>query len=235
MYIYHNIHPTMSARALVDEQVKALSSICELESDVTQAFHAAMLPIAERHLTSAGSSSPAATGGEKIKLGKKAGTKRASKPKEEKLSSKNGYHFFVAAKMSEVKAQGVEAKGRMKKIGEMWKALSEADRQPYKNMAARYNEHVGTEMKTSDWKARKEAIVAAANSVATTGTDVPVSAAALADAEVDEDDGASVATTVTVASVAAPVAVAVPAPVAVAVPAPVQEKAPVRKKAGKAK
>src|SRR5207244_4311061 len=138
-------------KALVDEQVKALSSICDLETDVTNAFHAAMLPIAERHLASLTSAAaPVAVGGGKIKIDKKSGSKKASstasKPKEEKLSSKNGYHFFVANKMGEVKAQGVEAKGRMGKIGAMWKALSEADKQPYQDMAKRYNEYITKEM-----------------------------------------------------------------------------------------
>src|SRR5437667_7614698 len=107
----------MSAKSVVDEQSKALSSICELESEVTNAFHAAMLPIAERYLASAGASASVVPAGEKIKIGtKKTATKRATKPKEEKLSSKNGYHFFVAAKMGEVKSAGGEAKARMKRI-----------------------------------------------------------------------------------------------------------------------
>src|SRR5689334_20595261 len=114
-----------AAKALVDEQVKSLGSICDLESDVTQAFHAALLAVAERHLANLTTATSSGASGEKIKIGKKTGTKRATKPKEDKLSSKNAYHFFVAAKMGEVKAAGVEAKGRMKRIGEMWKALSE--------------------------------------------------------------------------------------------------------------
>ena len=205
------------AQSLVDEQVKALSSICDLEKEVTDAFHAAMLPIAERHLASLATAPAATTGEGKIKIGKKVGAKRATKPKEEKLSGKNAYHFFVADKMGEVKAAGVEAKSRMKRIGEMWKALAEDQRLPYKAMAERYNAFVGQEMKTSDWKDRKEAIVTAANASAKTGQSVPVVATAAADEEEDDEDGEIEETESVVA----------PAPVVAAKPVPVQVQAPV--------
>jgi hypothetical protein len=222
----------MSAKALVDEQVKSLATICELDSDVMQAFHGALLTVAERHLASM---TPASTSsGEKIALTKKGTAKRASKPKEDKLSSKNAYHFFVAAKMGEVKAAGVEAKGRMKRIGEMWKALVDEDRQPFKDMASRYNEYVQNEMKSADWKDRREAIVAAANQSATAG--VASSSTVVADdageeegdeeADVDETSTVVTTATATVATVAS-----VPAPV-VQAPAPVQATAPVKRTAG---
>jgi len=220
----------MSAKVLVDEQVKSLSSICDLESDVTQAFHAALLQVAERHLANLSTTTTAASTGEKIKIGKKAGAKRVTKTKEDKLSSKNAYHFFVAAKMGEVKAAGVEAKGRMKRIGEMWKALSEDERKPYKDMAARYNEHVQGEMKTADWKARRDAIVAAANQHATSGTGAVVVESEGGDEEEEEDDVDETETVVSVAPVV-PTPVPTPAPV-VQAPAPVQQAAaPVRRRA----
>lgn len=153
------------AQLLVDEQVTALSSICELENEVTQAFRSAMLPIAERHLAVAAQSGGASS--EKIKITKKP-TKRNTKPKEEKIAGKNAYHFFVADKMGEVKAAGIEAKSRMKRIGEMWKSLDDQSRQPYKDMAERFNSYIAIEMRNPDWKERKEDIVAAANTSAKT-------------------------------------------------------------------
>ena len=226
------------AQSLVDEQVKAVSSICDLEPEVTQAFHAAMLPIAERHLSSLATSQTGgvSSGDGKIKIGKKTPAKRTTKPKEEKLSGKNAYHFFVADKMSEVKAAGVEAKSRMKRIGEMWKALNDAERQPYKDMADRYNAYVAKEMQTSDWKARKETIVLAANSSAKTGScvtaptgdelEVEVEATSELEEE-DEQDTDSVNTVST--------SVSVPVPVKAPVQAPVQaaavQAAPVRRRA----
>ena len=213
----------MAAKLLVDEQIKSLGSICDLEPDVTQAFHSALLQVAERHLaTMSANTASTAVSGEKIKIGKKATTKRTSKPKEDKLSSKNAYHFFVAAKMSEVKAAGVEAKGRMKRIGEMWKALSDDDRKPYKDMASRYNDHIQNEMKTADWKARRDDIVKEANLQATTGNEAVIDDAE--DDGEDEDNESEVSSVVTVASV---VPTPAPAPV-VQTPAP-QATAPIRR------
>ncbi len=197
------------AKSIVDEQIKSLEQICDLEQDVIQAFHVALLQVAERHLATLSTGSTPVSG-EKIKLGKKA-TKRVTKPKEEKLSSKNAYHFFVAAKMGEVKAAGVEAKGRMKRIGEMWKALSDDERKPFKDMATRYNDYVQNEMKSDDWKARREAIVLAANQHATSAegaTAVSVPTTTDADEEVDEDEEVDDADEVeTVVSVPVPVTV----------------------------
>lgn len=205
----------MSAQDLVNEQVKSLSAICELETEVTDAFRKAMLPIAERYLAQASAGSAAGSDG-KLKLTKKGGAKRGTaKPKEEKLTSKNGYHFFVAAKMAEVKNAGVEAKGRMKAIGDKWKALDDAGRAPYKSMAERYNAHVTAESKTADWKARKDAIVEAANAAARAGAPAGVTVAAVTG---DDDDTATVATTATTATAPAP-AVA-PAPVQAPAPTP---------------
>ena len=209
----------MSAKALVDEQIKSLGNICELESDVIQAFHGALIAVAERHLANLSATvSPVVT--EKIKIGQKTTTKRASKPKEDKLSSKNAYHFFVAAKMGEVKAAGVEAKGRMKRIGEMWKELTDEDRSPYKAMATRYNDHVQNEMKSADWKVRREAIMAAANLSATQGAAI----------ELDDDVDDDVDETSTVVSCATVIATPTPAPVVVATPAPVVNRKPRTKK-----
>lgn len=221
------------AKSLVDEQVKALSAICDLEAEVTAAFHAALLPIAERYLASSSASGSLTSDG-KIKIGKKTGGKRVSKPKEEKLSTKNSYHFFVADKMAEVKQQGIEAKLRMKKIGEMWKALSDEQRLPYKEMADRYNAFVAKEMQTDDWKSRKESIMAAANSSAKSGSDEPVPDLSVDVPEEDEatadvaDETESVSTTVSTVSAPAPT------PVKTA-PTQPQDKAPVRKKGRAAK
>lgn len=212
----------MSSAQLVKELVSALSGICELETDIMNAFRDAMTPIVEKHVATLGSST-----GEKVKLTKKGAVAktRTSKPKEDKLTTKNGYHFFVAAKMGEVKAANVPAKERMKKIGEMWKGLDDAGKQPFKSMAERYNAHIATESKSADWKDRKEAIVAAANAAATAGTGI--SAGALADAD-DADETATVATVAT-----APVATPAPVVAPVVTPAPVAAAKRAAKKAAK--
>lgn len=214
----------MSAKALVEEQVKSLSTICELEPDVTKAFQDALLQVAERHLSAQSSSS----GGDKIKLEKKAGTKKASKPKEDKISHKNAYHFFVAAKMPEVKAEGVEAKGRMKSIGEKWKALAEPDRQPYKDMAVRYNDYVNNAMKSGDWKDHRDDIVASANRSAGINNDQGDEA----DGDDAEEDTVSTISTTSTAISTAPSTVSAPVQVTATAPAavvPTQQNAPIRK------
>ena len=199
----------MAATQLVDEQLKRLASLCDLDADVLASFRKELLEVAQTHLArlSASSSASAPAEGES----KRKGGKRAPKAKPTKISAKNGYHFFVAAKMAEVKSAGVEAKARMKQIGDLWKATAEADRAPFKEMATKYNEYVATECKTAGWEDRRDDIVARANQLATGGkidvTSVP------------DDETATVAT--------AAVSVATPAPA----PVPAQAAPKARAKA----
>jgi hypothetical protein len=142
--------------------VSSLSNVCDLEPDVQSAFLAAMEPLVREFVESVGKSSTGS--GEKIKLSKKSGNnKRATKPKEDTISKKNAYHCYVADKMGEVKAQGVAPKERMGKIGAMWKATSDEDKQPYREMAQRYNDYVVEAMKDTNWKANKDEIIKSAN------------------------------------------------------------------------
>ena len=198
----------MSVKTLVEAQIVALSNICDLEAEVLSAFQSALEEVASAHLAKLASGA-SSEGGAKLKLTKKdTGKARVTKPKEDKISAKNAYHFFVAAKMGEVKTAGVEPKGRMKRIGEMWKALGEDERGPYKAMATKYNEIVLEAQKSDDWKARREDIVKDANRQAIEGSGIDVD---------DIDDSASIVSTVST-QVATPV-VATPTPVATTTPA----------------
>lgn len=149
----------MSAKSFVDEQLNALSSLCELDAQTREAFSSALLPIAEAQFSKMG-----VTEGGKIKLSKKAtGKTRVTKPKEDKISNKNAYHIFVAAKMAEVKGNNVPAKERMTAIGQLWKALDEDGKKPYAAQAAAYNAYIAEQMKSDDWKTRRDDIMKEAN------------------------------------------------------------------------
>lgn len=61
-------------------------------------------------------------------------------PSEKKAKGLSGYQLFVQRKMTEVKEdKSVEAKDRMKKIGEKWKALSEAEKEQFNKDANEKN------------------------------------------------------------------------------------------------
>lgn len=145
------------ASEIVDELLNELSSMCELDRDTVAQLKPGMMKVVQKHMGAfTGGSAP-------VEKKTKKGTGKRASTKSDKIPHKNGYHFFVAAKMGEVKEAGVGAKDRMKTIGEMWKKLTEAERQPYQDKAKTYNEFVEAEMKTPGWEARREEIVAAAN------------------------------------------------------------------------
>jgi hypothetical protein len=148
----------MADEKIVSELLEELSSMCELDRDTVAQLKPVLLKVIQRHLS-------ALSGGAASSVDKKTkkGTGKRASTKSDKIPHKNGYHFFVAAKMGEVKDAGVGAKDRMKTIGEMWKKLTEADRVPFQDKAKTYNDSVDTEMKTTGWEARRETIVAAAN------------------------------------------------------------------------
>jgi hypothetical protein len=145
---------------VVAELLDELSTMCDLDVDTVKALKPGFVKVIEKNIGSFG----AAPAGEKKVKGK--GTRGAGKkatPKSDKIPHKNGYHFFVADKMGQVKEQGVGAKERMKTIGEMWKLLSEDDRKPFKGKAQLFNDAVDGEMKNEGWIARRDSIVEAAN------------------------------------------------------------------------
>jgi hypothetical protein len=189
----------MSAKSFVDEQLNALSSLCELDAQTREAFSSALLPIAEAQFSKMGAG---VTEGGKIKLSKKAtGKTRVTKPREDKISNKNAYHIFVAAKMAEVKGNNVPAKERMTAIGQLWKALDEDGKKPYAAQAASYNAYIAEQMKSDDWKARRDDIMKEANAHAGAPVaDVPVEVEAEAEVaeEVAEPTPAPVAAPATV-------------------------------------
>ncbi len=188
----------MSAKSFVNEQLDALSSLCELDATTREAFSSALLPIAEAQFSKMGAG---VTEGGKIKLSKKAGGKtRVTKPKEDKISNKNAYHIFVAAKMAEVKGNNVPAKERMTAIGQLWKALDEDGKKPYAAQAAAYNAYIAEQMKSADWKTRRDDITKEANAHA----GAPVAEVAVEEAE--EVAEPTPAPTPAPAPVAAPVA-----------------------------
>lgn len=140
------------------ELIEALSSVCELDSDTIAQLKPALQNVVKKHVSEmVGGTPPVA---EKVK-GKKGGAKKVS-TKSDKIPHKNGYHFYVAAKMMEIK-ESVAAKERMKIIGEMWKKLGEDEKKPFQDQAHLYNESVDGEMKTENWTTRREAIIASAN------------------------------------------------------------------------
>jgi hypothetical protein len=221
---------SQQAENCVNEQLKSLAAICDLDSEVLGAFKTAMLPIVERHMASNGSAPASSAGtGDKIKLNKKGGVAKPRKTKakvEGDISAKNPYHFYVAAQMTTVKGLNIAAKQRMSKIGEMWKATAVEDRAPYKSAADVYNAHVTEAKKADGWVATRDSIIAAANSLAqkelaAVGVHTPVDAvlADQADAVEQEEEQEAEEQEEEEEEVATPVVVAVPVK---ATPAPVQ-------------
>jgi len=185
-----------------------------------------MRPVVDEFLANA---TPAST--EKVKLTKKTSTgksKGTTKEKADKISTKNAYHVFVAAKMGQVKGDGVDAKKRMGAIGELWKALTADDKAPYEAYAKAYNEYVQAAQNEADWKSRVEEIKKAGNAHAQSATGIVTSSSSAA-----SEDGEDEAVPETPAPVQTP-APAKPAPV-VATPAPVAAAAAPIRKATKAK
>jgi hypothetical protein len=146
----------MADEKIVTELLDELSQMCELDKDTVAQLRPGLLKVIQKHMGAFGDAPAPA------KKGKKGTAKRVT-TKSDKIPHKNGYHFFVAAKMGEVKEAGVGAKDRMKTIGEMWKKLTEAEKVPFQEKAKTYNDSVEAEMKTTGWEARRESIVAAAN------------------------------------------------------------------------
>lgn len=146
------------AGKIVDELFNKLATTCELEDEIVNALRPGFLEVVEKHL----SPPTEVQSGEGKTRTRKTATKRATSPKSDKIPHKNAYHFFVAAKMVEVK-DSVAAKDRMKHIGELWKKISDDERKTFVDKADSYNVSVDEAMKSSDWSSKREGIVETAN------------------------------------------------------------------------
>lgn len=155
---------TTTTSTIVQQLIKTLSETCELESDgiktISESFHSVILPYITSIMAQTGA--PVA---EKTKTTKgKAPKKDTSAPKAEKIPPKNGYHIFVAEKMTEVVTDNsVAPKERMGKIGGMWKGMTEEGKQVYNDKAGKYNAFVTKEVAGGDWVSRQAEIIDAAN------------------------------------------------------------------------
>lgn len=208
----------MAEETIVAELLDALSSMCELDKDTINALKPGLQSVIQKH--AAAFAAPTAA---KTKGTRKTGTKRAT-TKSDKIPHKNGYHFYVAAKMGEVKNAGVGAKERMKTIGEMWKKLDEEGKKPYQDKAKIYNEAVDGEMKNPDWATRRETIVSNANVAAGVAKKDEVKV----EAEVEEDEEEEVDAKPQAKSAPTQAPVQAPAPALAPAPAPTKS-APVRR------
>lgn len=212
--ILQHITTTMASEdIIVAELLDALSSMCELDRETINALKPGLQSVIQKHI-----SAFAAPTAAKAKGTRKTGTKRAT-TKSDTIPHKNGYHFFVAAKMGEVKNAGVGAKERMKTIGEMWKALNEEGKKIYQDKAKTYNEAVDAEMKNPDWAVRRETIVANANAAAGVSKKVEAKVEAKEAKEDEEGEEEEVEVKPEVKSTPAPAAA--PAPALVTTTAPV--------------
>lgn len=144
---------------IVKELLDELSKMCELDVDTVNTLRPGLMKVIQKYMT-VHSVPVSVGGGNNTKNMAKKATKKSEKTK---IPHKNAYHFYVAAKMGEVKEAGVVAKERMKKIGEMWRELNENDHKPYQASAQIYNEIVDAEMKTTDWESRRGTIIEKAN------------------------------------------------------------------------
>jgi len=172
------------AGKIVDELFNKLSTTCELEDEIVNALRPGFLEVVEKHL----SPPTEVQSGEGKTRTRKTTTKRVTSPKSDKIPHKNAYHFFVAAKMVEVK-DSVAAKDRMKHIGELWKKISDDERKTFVDKADSYNVSVDEAMKSSDWSSKREGIVETATKATTEApveVEVPVEAEVPVDAPVEE-------------------------------------------------
>jgi len=146
---------------IVNEIMKELAEVCDLDDSIQSTLKPVIQKVIKKYMTDI---VPVATSAE-APVKTKKGSKKAT-VKSDKIPHKNGYHFFVGAKMNEVKDAGVPSKERMTHIGSMWGGLDENGRKPYQEMARLFNESVDGEMKTEGWAARRDTIVSNANVVA---------------------------------------------------------------------
>jgi len=80
-----------------------------------------------------------ASGDTKDTVEKKSKGKRTKKAKRSGPAKRNGYTFFLQAEMQTEACKALPHGERMKHCGDVWKTLSDEDRQPWKTKADEYN------------------------------------------------------------------------------------------------
>lgn len=153
-----------SATVLVEKLLDHVKVSCETDDEgLIKVLREGFAPAVEEFVASLSSGQgqvPVSS-----KRGKSSKTEVAEKVKEKKLRPKNPYHFFVADKMGEVKAQGVPAPERMKTLGGMWKELSDEGKVVYNDRAKKYNDFIVEAQTKPDWATRIEEIQRQANAL----------------------------------------------------------------------
>ena len=163
---------------VTSDVVTALGAVCDLEGEVREAFSQTISGVLSKyHLATEAPSEAVAADGDsdgtvKVQLKKKKKKRDTSHRKP----SKNAYHFFVAAKMPEVKASGVESKQRMKQIGLMWGKTDADGKAPFNAAAKTFNEKVAEMTATEGWVKADVAAAAQAVAVLALGDAAPVAA-----------------------------------------------------------
>uniref|UniRef100_A0A6C0BKA3 HMG box domain-containing protein n=1 Tax=viral metagenome TaxID=1070528 RepID=A0A6C0BKA3_9ZZZZ len=156
----------MAEETIVTEFLEALSTVCDLDDQTKATMRPCFLEVVKKHFTpQVTTTDTASVPPVKVKGKRATGAKRTtSKSKSDKIPHKNGFQFFMSAKMAEFKtSKDIKVSERMKIIGELWKKLSEDEKKPFTEKATLYNTHVDQEMKSPDWAARRAEIVTAAN------------------------------------------------------------------------
>lgn len=135
---------------VTSDVVNALGSVVDLEPEVSDAFTQTISSVLSKYyLATEAPSTTTSSGGEGLKVQLKR--KKKKRDTSNRKPSKNAYHFFVAAKMPEVKASGVEAKQRMATIGAMWKSVTETEKAPFVEAANAFNSTVAELTQTEGW------------------------------------------------------------------------------------
>lgn len=87
------------------------------------------------------------------------------------LLHKHGYHFFMQQKLKEF--SNVIFENRVHLIGKLWQKLSNEDKRPFQEQAARYNNKLDECMKDHDWQTHRAEIVRFANICANIDPETP--------------------------------------------------------------
>lgn len=142
---------------VTSDVVNALGSVVDLEPEVSDAFTQTISSVLSKYYLATEAPSTTTTTSSGSGEGLKVQLKRKKKKRDtsNRKPSKNAYHFFVAARMPEVKESGVEAKQRMATIGSMWKSVTETEKAPYVAAASAFNAKV-TELTANEGWAKTE-------------------------------------------------------------------------------
>jgi hypothetical protein len=130
------------ARYQLENEVMA--SMSEVVLAVLNNYH---IYTEQQQQTSSVDSSNASESGKGKGKGKKASADAAAKPKTPRQSS--AYNTYVKEMMQDPKVKTVPQKEKMTIIGNMWKALSDADKEPYKAKAAALKAASGDDTETA--------------------------------------------------------------------------------------